>query len=161
LFAGGDSSRDWPLLIEAVRGLPLKVHLVTARAPVDTPPQVKVDERLPLWRFRDAMATASYAAIPLLSATPVSGITVLAMAMALGVAVVATRTNWITRYVTDGEEALLVPPGDVLAFRDALLRLRADAALREHLTTNARQRVAALCDLEEFTRDMFATLDDG
>jgi len=158
LFAGGDNGRDWPLLIEAVRDLPLDVHLVTAQAPTERPPHVHVDARLTLCRFRDAIAAASIMALPLLPGIA-SGVTVLPMAMALGVAVVATRTVWTEQYVTDGEEALLVPAGDVRAFRDALVRLHEQSDLRARLVANARRRVAALCDLEAFTREMFATLD--
>jgi len=85
---------------------------------------------------------------------------VLRMAMALGVVIVATRTLWVEQYVSDGEEALLVPPDDPDAFRAALVRLMQDADLRARLVANARRRVAALCDLEAFTREMFATLGE-
>ena len=155
VFAGGDSGRDWPLFLAAIADLPLDVHLVTARAPANLPPRVDVEPRLPLWRFRDAMAAAAITAIPLLPDGNAAGITVLAMAMAVGSAVVVTDTWWIAQYVTDGEDALLVPPGDVGAFCAALVRLHGDVALRARLVANARRRVAGLCDLEAFTRRMF------
>jgi glycosyltransferase involved in cell wall biosynthesis len=103
------------------------------------------------------MASAAVTAIPLLPGLA-AGVSVLPMAMALGVAVVATRTPWTEAYVTDGEEALLVPAGDAGAFRAALVRLSEQPDLRARLVANARRRVAALCDLEAFTRQMFATL---
>jgi glycosyl transferase family 1 len=160
LFAGGDSGRDWTLLLEAIRELPLEVHLVTAHAsPAAVPSNVHLDRHLPLAAFRDAMATASVTAIPIVDPLLATGVTVLTMAMALGTAVVATRTTWLTQYVTDGEEALLVPAGDVGAFRDAIMRLYEDGALRRRLVDNASRRVAALCDLEAFTGSMFATLE--
>ena len=159
IFAGGDSARDWDLFVRAVRDLPLEVHLVTAHPPADLPPHVRVEaRRLPLWRFRDAMAGAAICAIPLVREIA-AGVTVLPMAMALGVAVVATRTGWIEQYVTHEEQALLVPPGDAGAFRSALLRLHGDPELRARLVTNARRRVTEMCDLEAFTREMFAALD--
>jgi hypothetical protein len=158
IFAGGDSARDWPLFIEAVRDLPLDVHLVTARRPDDVPAHVRVEARLPLWRFRDAMAEATICAIPLLPEIA-AGVTVLPMAMALGVAVVTTGSSWTEKYVTHEEEALVVPAGDADAFRTALLRLHGDPELRARLVANARRRVAELCDLEAFTREMFSALD--
>ena len=133
------------------------MHLVTANAPASLPSNVQLDRRLPLWRFRDALAAAAVTAIPLVPGKA-AGVTVLPMAMALGVAIVATRTLWVEQYVTDGEEALLVPPDDVAAFRAALIRLASDADLRAKLVASARRRVAALCDLDTFTREMFATL---
>jgi len=132
--------------------------LVTARPPDDVPAHVRVEARLPLWRFRDAMAEATICAIPLLPEIA-AGVTVLPMAMALGVAVVATRTGWVDKYVTHEKEALLVPAGDADAFRSALLRLHGDPELRARLVANARRRVTELCDLETFTREMFSTLD--
>jgi hypothetical protein len=158
IFAGGDSARDWKLFIEAVRDLPLDVHLVTAVPPEDVPAHVRVEARLPLSRFRDAMSEATICAIPLVREIA-AGVTVLPMAMALGVAVVATRTGWIEKYVTHEEEGLLVPAGDVDAFRSALLRLHGDSELRARLVANARRRVTDLCDLETFTRGMFSALD--
>jgi hypothetical protein len=158
VFAGGDSQRDWRLFIEAVRDLPLEVHLVTALPPQELPPNVRVETRLQLCQFRDAMAEATICAIPLVREIA-AGVTVLPMAMALGVAVVATRTGWIEQYVANEEEALLVPVGDVRAFREALLRLHGDPTLRARLVANARRRVAEFCDLEAFTREMFGALD--
>lgn len=158
LFAGGDSGRDWPLFVEAVRELPFDVHMVTRNAPPNLPANVRLEPRLPLWRFRDALAASMITAIPLLPGAGASGVTVLPMAMALGVAVVITRTSWTELYARDGEEALLVPEGDAAAFRAALVRLFNDHDLRERLIANARRRVVELCDLEAFTREMFATL---
>ena len=158
IFAGGDSARDWQLFIEAVRHLPVDVHLVTDHPPEDLPPHVRLDARMPLSRFRDAMAGAAICAIPLVREIA-AGVTVLPMAMALGVAVVATRTGWIEQYVAHEEQALLVPPGDAAAFRSALRRLHGDPELRARLVASARRRVTELCDLEAFTREMFAALD--
>jgi len=105
LFAGGDSGRDWPLLVDAIRDLPLDVHLVTSQAPAALPPHVRVEKHLSLCRFRDAMAAAAVTAIPMMDPRLVAGLTVLTMAMALGVAVVATHNIWIAEYVTDAAYA--------------------------------------------------------
>ncbi len=55
----------------------------------------------------------------------------------LGRAVVAAAIGDIPLYVRDGEDALLIPPGDVSALVVALRRLVVDADLRQHLATNA------------------------
>src|SRR4030095_4895093 len=103
------------------------------------------------------MAATSIFAVPRL-AEAAAGVTVIPMAMSLGVAIVATRTPWTEPLVRDDEEALLVPPGDVEDVRHAIVRLHDDSELRSHLVANARKRVAEICDLEAFTREMFATL---
>lgn len=157
LFAGGDNARDWPLLIDAVRDLEWDVHIVTAESLPPLPAQVRLDRRLTLAQFRDAMASAWIMALPLRPGVA-SGVTVLPMAMALGVPVVATRTLWTEQYIIDGEHGLLVPANDTEAFRAALVLLNEDVTLRGRLVAAARQRVAALCDLDAFTAAMFATL---
>jgi glycosyltransferase involved in cell wall biosynthesis len=119
---------------------------------------VRAERRLPLWRFRDAIAAASIMALPL-KPDVAAGVTVLPMAMALGTPVVATRTIWTEQYAVDGEHALLVAPRDAHAFRAAVVRLHEDGDLRARLATNARRRVVELYDLDRFTAEMFATLE--
>jgi glycosyltransferase involved in cell wall biosynthesis len=54
-------------------------------------------------------------------------------AMAVGRPVVATGTGGSGEYLVDGENALLVPPGDARALATAVERLRDDPGLRERL----------------------------
>jgi glycosyltransferase involved in cell wall biosynthesis len=62
--------------------------------------------------------------------------------MAAGGAVLASDLPSTAEVVTDGDTALLTPPGDVRALADALLRLAADPSLRHTLGENARRRAA-------------------
>lgn len=61
-------------------------------------------------------------------------------AMALGKAVVVTRAGGLPEVVTDGEDGLLVPTGDVPALADGLIMLLRDGTLRERLGCAARRR---------------------
>jgi glycosyltransferase involved in cell wall biosynthesis len=54
-------------------------------------------------------------------------------ACALHLPIVATSVGGIPDYFTDGEDALLVPPGDPGALADTIVRLAGDAELRERL----------------------------
>jgi glycosyltransferase involved in cell wall biosynthesis len=65
-------------------------------------------------------------------------------ALALGLPVVATTVGGVPELVTDGRDAMLVPPGDQAALVDALRQLATDPARREELGTAARQRAADL-----------------
>jgi glycosyltransferase involved in cell wall biosynthesis len=58
--------------------------------------------------------------------------------MAAGCAIIATDLPSTAEVVTHGQTALLVPPSDAGALAEALLRLREDRALREHLGHAAR-----------------------
>ncbi|MGZ3268793.1 MAG: glycosyltransferase, partial [Croceibacterium sp.] len=51
-------------------------------------------------------------------------------AMACGVPVVAARATGSTSLVVDGKNGILVPPGDIRGFADALSRYLADPGLR-------------------------------
>ena len=64
-------------------------------------------------------------------------------AMAYGRPVVATAVGGLPDAIRDGENGLLVPPGDPAALREAIERLLADAGLRERLGTAARAHVEA------------------
>jgi len=59
--------------------------------------------------------------------------------MAAGKAIVASAIGQIEKILTHEHNALLTPPGDVNALRDALTRLKNDAALRKRLGENARK----------------------
>ncbi len=63
-------------------------------------------------------------------------------AMAVGRPVVATGTGGSAEYLRDGENCLLVPPGDPAALRAAVERLRGDRALRGHLVAGGRKTAA-------------------
>jgi glycosyltransferase involved in cell wall biosynthesis len=63
--------------------------------------------------------------------------------MASGLAVIASRQGSIDRTVDDGENGLLVPPGDVEALAEAIAALAGDTALRERFGTAGRQKIAS------------------
>ena len=67
-------------------------------------------------------------------------------AMALGKACVASRVNAIPEAITDGENGILVPPGDAGALAAAILRLFKDSVLRERLGAAGRARVLETFD---------------
>lgn len=58
--------------------------------------------------------------------------------------VVATRVGGIPGSITDGEDGLLVPPGDPAAIAQAVSRIIRDPALRQRLIRQGRQRVEKL-----------------
>jgi glycosyltransferase involved in cell wall biosynthesis len=68
--------------------------------------------------------------------------------MAAGRAVVASRIGSLAELIDDGVSGLLSPPGDVDALAAAILRLKADAALRQGIGRVARKMV-----IENYTWD--------
>jgi glycosyltransferase involved in cell wall biosynthesis len=63
-------------------------------------------------------------------------------ALAVGTPVIATRTGGVAEVVHDGENGLVVEPGDVGALAAAIERFVADASLADRLRTNAAPSVA-------------------
>jgi glycosyltransferase involved in cell wall biosynthesis len=68
---------------------------------------------------------------------------VIVEALCRGRAVVASRVGGIRDLVRDGENGILVQPGDPAALADALVRVLSDRALAERLAANARPSVDA------------------
>jgi len=81
--------------------------------------------------------------------------TVLMEAMAMQVPVVSTKLSGIPELIQDGENGLLVAPGDAAALASALGRLFDDPALRAELGSRGRTKVLADFDLERNTRRLY------
>jgi glycosyltransferase involved in cell wall biosynthesis len=71
-------------------------------------------------------------------------------AMAAGLPVVASRVGGVPELLDDGEEGLLVRPGEVGELAAALAHLIAEPATRRRLGDAARARAEAYFDLEPF-----------
>jgi glycosyltransferase involved in cell wall biosynthesis len=65
-------------------------------------------------------------------------------ALAVGTPVVATAVGGVPELVRDGENGLLVPPGDVEALAAAIRRLVEEPGLRDRMAANAAPSVAHL-----------------
>ena len=71
--------------------------------------------------------------------------------VAAGIPVVNNYPGWLAGLITDHQCGVVVPPGDPVAFADALQRLAADPALRAHQGANARRLAES-----QFSRDQLA-----
>jgi glycosyltransferase involved in cell wall biosynthesis len=72
--------------------------------------------------------------------------------MAAGRAVIASRIGSLCELIEHETNGLLCLPGDVDALAGAILRLKADAALRQRLGAAARQTVLANHTWDEVAR---------
>ena len=158
LCAVGQELRDYPTLIEAVRDLDVDVVVAAASpwskradssAGLDIPPNVVVDA-YDLFHLRQLYADASLVVVPLQQTDFQAGITTILEAMAMGKAVVCTRTAGQTDTIIDGTSGVYVPPGDVAALRAAIVRLVDDRASAAALGTAARQWVAEHADIDVY-----------
>ena len=67
---------------------------------------------------------------------------------------VATRVGGIPEVVEDGVTGLLVAPGDVVAFGDAVVRLLTDDGLRRRMGDAARESAARRFSVERYANDV-------
>lgn len=160
LSFGLDHQRDWAALFAAAASLEAVVEVVTnpdllrglasPRNVMPLPPE-------PVDRLRLRLAAAPYVVLPVCE-NSYSGATIsLLQAMAAGKAVVVSRTRAITEGygLVDGENCLLVPPGDVPALAGAMSRLEADRDLAEKLGRAAAEHVRQ----HHHVRQMAAAVD--
>ncbi len=141
VFAGGRTFRDYETLFAALDGASVRAKVVGAPQMLRDVEGVEVIESLPIDDFEDLMAASSIVVIPLEDRRISTGQSVILQAMSLGKAVIATRTAGTEDYFVDGENGLLVAPGDADGLRKAIQRLMADVSLRQRLGTAARDAV--------------------
>ena len=140
VFSIGRSLRDWDTLLRAAPLFAAPLRLVLGkrhRLPAPIPPNVQVSRNLSLKESLDWMRRAAVVAIPLVPSERSTGQVVLFEAMAMGKPVVATRAAGTVDYVRDGENGLLVEPGDAPALALAIRRLLQDPALARRLAATA------------------------
>jgi len=75
-------------------------------------------------------------------------------AMAMGRAVIGTRVDGTREVLRDGENGLMVEPGDVGALAGAMLRLAGDAELRESMGARAVETVRERFDAAVMTKEI-------
>jgi glycosyltransferase involved in cell wall biosynthesis len=144
---GQDTNRDFATLVNAPVDLPIHVHTALS---VHVPPNRRnvtvthgsfqrsslTDEEVRA-RYQGAIAVV----VPLKDVYQPAGYSVTLQAMACGKAVILSRNRglWDPALLRDGENCLLVPPGDTAAMAAAIERLAADRALRVRLGQAARE----------------------
>ena len=136
----GRTLRDLDTLAAAARLIDAPIVVVAGkrdRMPADLPPNVRVLREIPLAETHRLLAGAAVAVAPLQATERSTGQVFIFEAMALGKPVVATRSVGTVDYLRDGENGLLVEPGDAAGLAAAVNRLRNDPALADRLAAAA------------------------
>jgi glycosyltransferase involved in cell wall biosynthesis len=147
LTAGKDLARDFSTFAAALAGLDVEADLVALPRNLDGVVLTRnVHARqVSILDLREMYARAACVVVPQrgdgYEYGADGGLTVLLEAMAMGRPVVATSRALVREYVDDGVEALLVPPEDPAALRDAVARVLGDREFASSLGRRARERV--------------------
>lgn len=142
-LAAGRSFRDYETLVTAVRQSDYQLVIV-AGAGVQNRygmlPQIEVQENIPLSELETLMARCKAVIVPLEDRPISTGQSIILSAMALGKAVVATRTVGTIDYITHLEDGILVDPGSPAQLL-AAMHLLDDPVRLDKIGTAARNRI--------------------
>lgn len=161
LSVGRDPGRDFSTLFSTVSSLDARVFVTAKPRALEKhrplPDNVEVKDFSPN-ELRDAYAEASLVVLPLGikedNYYDAMGCSTLVEAMAMGKAVVATRSATTESYITSGVNGLLVPAGDPIAMREAIVYLFSNHEERKRLGTAARRFVEQNCTAEIYAKNL-------
>lgn len=170
VVALGASQRDYKLLVEAVRGSAIPLKIILPEASIEAhrahirhevlPENVEhVKARVDRLAWSKYLAESRLVVIPIIPGTiQPAGISVYLEAMILGKPVVITR-GASTEGILHDDLAVLVPPGDVQALREAVTSVWNDDALRRRLSENGRKYALSLGNHERLLDDLRAVIE--
>ena len=175
ICAVGSEARDYGTLVDAVRGLDVRteiavggivlrtgnldVDLRPALRPLaapDLPPNVTVRRQLDNQELRRMYARSRIVVVPTEDVDFDAGVTAIAEAMAMGKAVVVTRSRGQRDLIVEGETGLYVPPGDPRALRTAIEHLLEHPAEAERMGSAARAVVEERLTLDGWVQQVLA-----
>src|SRR5262249_55041649 len=166
--AAGQLLRDYDTLVEAMRGLPLRLQIAagspwiekTLRPKQELPPTVTWG-KLDRYALRDLYARAAIAVVPILPNEYQTGIATILEMMAMGKCVVATRTRGQTDTIVDGVTGIYVPPGDPTALRQAIERMLSSPDEAKRIGEAARRFIEAEASLDHFVERIVDAVRSG
>ena len=156
ISSAGLEWRDYPTMILAVGELPIQVKLA-ASSPWSKHRNETKERKLPqnvtarrysYRELRDLYAESSLVVVPLYDNDFQAGVTTLLEAMAMGKAVVITRTQGQRDVIEDGVNGIYVPPADPGSMRTAIESLLNDPARALQIGMAARKTIETEMSLD-------------
>lgn len=169
ISAVGLEHRDYPTLIQAIHDLPVQV-VMAAASPWSK--QKNTSEGIPLpknvlvrrftqYELRDLYAASQFIVMPLFPVDFQAGVTAILEAMAMGKAVICTRTPGQTDAIVDGETGRYVEPGDANSLRAAIEWFLNNPEDVEQMGQNARRRVVQDMSLDRYVHRLGMYVKEG
>lgn len=158
ICSAGLEWRDYPTMLAAVEGMALDVRLAAASPwskhkneteKRELPPNVTA-KRYNYAELRDLYAAAHFVVVPLYDNDFQAGVTTMLEAMAMGKAVIVTRTEGQRDVIQDGVNGVYVPPADPVALRAAIQRLLDHPEEAARIGANARHTIEQHMSLESW-----------
>jgi glycosyltransferase involved in cell wall biosynthesis len=168
IASAGLELRDYPTLIEAVRGLDVEVCLAAA-SPWSKRKNETAERLLPAnvsarrysyRELRDLYASSRFVVVPLYENDFQAGVTTILEAMAMGKAVIATRTSGQQDVIEHNVNGIYVPPNDTHALRAAIVALLDHPEEAARLGENARKTIESAMSLDLWVRRISEVVRD-
>ena len=172
ICAVGSEMRDYPTLIEAMRGLPFTCHVAAGtlikkntrwekavQDKRDLPPNVTVGRKSPL-EIRELYARSRFVVIPLHPTETDNGITCILEAFAMGKPVICSRTRGQVDVIEEGRTGIFVPVGDSKALSQAIAELWNNPDRAEEMGKNARAYIEQYATLDRFVARVREIVED-
>jgi glycosyltransferase involved in cell wall biosynthesis len=167
ISSAGLELRDYPTLIEAVRGVDVEVCLGAA-SPWSKRENETAGRTLPsnvsarsysYRELRDLYASSSFVVVPLYENDFQAGVTTILEAMAMAKAVIVTRTSGQRNVIEDGVNGIYVPAGDPRALRSAIVNLLEYPEEAIRLGRNARKTIESNMSLDLWVQRVSQTVN--
>jgi glycosyltransferase involved in cell wall biosynthesis len=174
ICSAGAEMRDYATLLRALRGTGLRCHIATDHVRID---RLGFGRRMAVGQFgsgasgevtigrktlielRELYARSRFVVVPLRASDTDNGITVILEAMAMGKAVICSRTRGQVDVIQDGVTGLFVPVGDSDALRSAILTLWNDPERASAMGRAARAYIERHHTLDQFCLDVKRAID--
>jgi glycosyltransferase involved in cell wall biosynthesis len=156
ILAVGQEKRDYGTLLSAISGTGIKLIVVASspwssfRVQVEPRPEVQVLNNVSYPALRELYARARLVVTPLHPIDHSAGASTVLEAMAMARPQIVSDTTGLQTYLEHGETAMLVPPRDRQALRDAIRELWSNHKERSRIGANGRQAVAAGMSLDVY-----------
>ena len=165
LAVGTNDGKDFETLVEA---LPLRERLIVVTDGYNAEKVrnhpcfgagIEVRTAVPALELRDLYRRAAVVVVPLADTSHGSGHTVLLETMAMGKIVVVSASRNMEGYIQNSDNALVVPVGDTVAMRAALLDALDCPERHSEMRERAAQLVRARFGIERFGSELGRILD--
>ena len=160
ICSAGLEWRDYPTLIEAVRGMNVEVKLAAAspwskhknETEERTLPANVSAKRYEYGELRRLYADSKFVVVPLYENDFQAGITTILEGMAMGKAIITTKTTGQIDAIRHEENGLYVPPGDSKALREAISYLLDHPEAAERMGAQARRDIESQMSLDHWVQ---------
>jgi len=169
--AGGIRGRDYPTLLQAVAGLPIRVRIAAggrAYGPDAKGRLPRIPENVEMLPPADSVGmralyqNARVVVVPLSGdRRDAAGCSVVLEAMCCGVPVIASETRGLRDYVTDAHTGYLITAGDPTALRERVCGVMQNVEPALSVATQGRSETEARLSLSRLVRGLASTVQDA